>query len=30
MEEKVRSIIEILKQQYPDPRCALHYSRITN
>ena len=27
MEEKVRSIIEILKSQYPDPACALHYSK---
>lgn len=27
MEEKVRSIIAILKQQYPDPQCALHYEK---
>lgn len=27
MEEKVRSIIEILKGKYPDPACALHYSK---
>ena len=27
MEEKVLSIIEILKQHYPDPVCALHYSK---
>ena len=27
MEEKVLSIIEILKKQYPDPKCALHYSK---
>ena len=25
MEEKVLSIIEALKQAYPDPMCALHY-----
>ena len=27
MKEKVRSIIEILKEKYPDPVCALHYSK---
>ena len=27
MEEKVLSIIEILKQQYPQPQCALHYRK---
>ena len=27
MEEKVLSIIEILKHKYPDPACALHYSK---
>ncbi len=27
MEEKVRSVIAILKQQYPDPQCALHYEK---
>ena len=27
MEEKVLSIIEILKQHYPDPVCALHYNK---
>ena len=27
MEEKVRSIIEILKDRYPDPKCALHYEK---
>ena len=27
MEEKVLSIIEILKQRYPDPKCALHYEK---
>ena len=27
MEEKVLSIIEILKQRYPEPVCALHYSK---
>ena len=27
MEEKVLSIIEILKAQYPDPKCALNYSK---
>ena len=27
MKEKVSSIIEILKNQYPDPVCALHYSK---
>ena len=27
MEEKVNAIIEILKAQYPDPQCALHYSK---
>ena len=27
MEEKVRSIIEILKDRYPDPMCALHYEK---
>ena len=27
MEEKVLSIIDILKSRYPDPVCALHYSK---
>ena len=27
MEEKVLAIIEGLKQQYPDPQCALHYKK---
>jgi len=27
MEEKVSSIIEILKSKYPDPVCALHYEK---
>ena len=27
MEEKVLSIIEILKDKYPDPVCALHYTK---
>lgn len=27
MEEKVNSIIEILKSRYPDALCALHYSK---
>ena len=27
MEEKVSAIIDILKNQYPDPQCALHYSK---
>lgn len=27
MKQKVLSIIEILKQRYPDPQCALHYSK---
>ena len=27
MNEKVQSIIEILKDRYPDPRCALHYEK---
>ena len=27
MEEKAASIIEILKNKYPDPQCALHYSK---
>ena len=27
MEEKVISIIDILKQAYPDPVCALHYTK---
>ena len=27
MEEKVQSIIEILKVRYPDPMCALHYEK---
>ena len=27
MEEKVLSIIQILKSRYPDPKCALHYSK---
>ena len=26
MEEKVSAIIDILKNKYPDPACALHYS----
>ena len=27
MEDKVISIIELLKQRYPDPKCALHYKK---
>ncbi len=27
MEEKVLSIIDILKDRYPDPTCALHYEK---
>ena len=27
MEEKVLSIIDILKARYPDPMCALHYQK---
>ena len=27
MQEKVNNIIEILKEKYPDPVCALHYSK---
>ena len=27
MEDKVLSIIEILKDRYPDPMCALHYKK---
>ena len=27
MEEKVSAIIDILKEQYPDPMCALHYEK---
>ncbi len=27
MDDKVLSIIEILKQRYPQPQCALHYSK---
>lgn len=27
MQEKVNSIIEVLKQRYPDAPCALHYSK---
>ena len=27
MENKVQSIIEILKDRYPDPMCALHYEK---
>lgn len=27
MVEKINAIIEILKAQYPDPQCALHYSK---
>jgi len=27
VEEKVLSIIEILKEAYPDPMCALHYEK---
>ena len=27
MEEKVQSIIDILKVRYPDPMCALHYEK---
>ena len=27
MEEKVLSIIDILKERYPDPMCALHYGK---
>ena len=27
MQEKVAAIINILKEKYPDPQCALHYSK---
>ena len=27
MEEKISAIINILKAQYPDPQCALHYTK---
>ena len=27
MEEKLSAIINILKAQYPDPQCALHYTK---
>ena len=27
MNEKVQAIIEILKDRYPDPTCALHYKK---
>ena len=27
MEEKVRSVIDILKIHYPNPQCALHYTK---
>ena len=27
MNEKVLSVIDILKSRYPDPQCALHYSK---
>ena len=27
MENKIHSIIEILKDRYPDPTCALHYKK---
>ena len=27
MEEKVSALIEILKEIYPDPKCALHYEK---
>ena len=27
MEQKVHSVIEILKDRYPDPICALHYKK---
>ncbi len=27
MNNKVASVIEILKEKYPDPQCALHYSK---
>ena len=27
MKNKVDSVIEILKKQYPDPKCALHYAK---
>ena len=27
MEEKVSAIIDILKKKYPDPACALHYTK---
>ena len=27
MEEKVANIIELLKESYPDPMCALHYEK---
>ena len=28
MEEKVSAIIDILKEKYPDPMCALHYAKV--
>ena len=27
MKNKVNSVIELLKEQYPDPKCALHYTK---
>ncbi len=27
MNDKVLSVIDILKEKYPDPQCALHYSK---
>ena len=27
MEEKVSAILDILKEKYPEPQCALHYTR---
>ena len=27
MEEKVLAVIDLLKERYPDPQCALHYSK---
>ena len=27
MKNKVDSVIEIMKKQYPDPKCALHYTK---
>ena len=27
VKEKVRSIIDALKERYPDPQCALHYTK---